>query len=93
MAQEVGVRELLEQVNARFTGVEARFGSLETQVNTRFGRVETAIDDLRKEVRSTSDDLRREIHTNFRWIVGIMITFWGFGLAMWGSILAVLVTR
>jgi len=84
MAQEVGIRE---QINARFSSVEARLSSVEA----RLSRVETAIDDLRKEVHGAIDDLRKEVHTNFRWIIGIVIVLWGSGLAMWGSILGVLV--
>jgi len=78
VAQEIGIREVLEQISARFNSLEGRFNSLEARVEARFDRIERAIEDLRSEV-----------HTNFRWTMGVILTAWAMVVAaVLGALLA-----
>lgn len=55
----------LEERQAKIEGV------LE-QVEKRVSRIEVELADLRKDLI----DLRKEMHSNFRWLVGIMVSTW-----------------
>ena len=79
MTQELGIREVFEQANARLTTVESGLGNLR-------GEVATLLQEMYQELAS----IRREMTTNFRWTVGL---FLGTVLPVWVTIiLAVLLT-
>ena len=35
------------------------------------------IDNLRKELRQEISELRKEVHSNFKWVIGVILTVWG----------------
>ena len=59
----------LEERQAKIEGV------LE-QIDKRVGRLESDITRLEDKVEMGFDSVRNEGRTNFRWLLGIMITMW-----------------
>lgn len=62
---------------------QAKVEGILEQIDKRVGRVESEVSGLRIEINSLRDEMRSEIgelrtkmDTNFRWLVGIMITMW-----------------
>ncbi|HLB28752.1 MAG TPA: hypothetical protein VJM69_01310 [Dehalococcoidia bacterium] len=90
MAQEIGIREVLQQVDARMASlerhVEQRFEDIERRFDERFTAVEKRLDRLEGRM----DRLEQAMLTNFRWMVGLLFTAWvtimasviGLGLAI-----------
>jgi chromosome segregation ATPase len=50
----------------------AKIEGIVEQMNERLNHIETGFSELRTEMGS----LRDEIRSNFRWIVGIILTMW-----------------
>jgi len=84
------VEGILEEVRSRLNHLESDIGRLDgkidglrQEVREDIGRLDGKIDGLRQEVREEIgrldrkiDNLRGDIQTNFRWMVGIMLTIW-----------------
>ncbi|MBI2855876.1 MAG: hypothetical protein HYX93_03415 [Chloroflexi bacterium] len=58
MTQEIGIREVFQQMDARLGVVESAIESLRQEIQN-----------LRQEIQ----EIRREQWTNFRWMVGILV--------------------
>ena len=69
MAEELGTRDVLQQVDARLNGLEQSAREMHSEMESRFERVHTEMGDLRSELRS-------EISTQGRWHVGLMFASW-----------------
>ena len=69
MAEELGTKDVLEQVHARLGNVEQDVRDLRTEMRSGFGRVDDKIDGLRSEVSLKFD-------TQLRWIVGFVFAGW-----------------
>lgn len=52
MAEELGTKDVLEQVDARIGNVEQDVRDLRVEMNAGFGRVDNELGNLRKEMRS-----------------------------------------
>ncbi|HHT9132096.1 MAG TPA: hypothetical protein ACFYED_06385 [Candidatus Tripitaka californicus] len=58
---------------------QAKVEGILEQVEKRVSNIELAIMELRKEIaelRREISDIRKEMSSNFRWLVGIMLTTW-----------------
>ena len=66
------IEGILEQMDKRFSEfreyIEKRFD----QINERINRLENEVSHLREEM----GEIRKDMSTQFRWIIGIMITMW-----------------
>ena len=69
MAEELGTRDVLEQVHARLGTLEQDVRSLDSKVEARFDRVYHEIGDVRSEVNARFD-------RTIRWLVGLIFASW-----------------
>ena len=80
MAETLGTKDVLEQVDARLDNVEQDLRSLRTEMNARFDRVYQEISGLRTEVKTEIRDLRTEMNSRFTgidqrftWMYGLLV--------------------
>lgn len=78
MAQEVGLRDILEQVNARFLSLEEQMREIRREMG---------------DLRRGQEDIRREQAVNFRWLVGIFITGWAVAVSAIITFATIALTR
>ncbi len=93
MTQEIGLREVFEQVNARLTTMEARIENLQRSMEARLDNLERRLDSLAEGLDATRRDMigiHREISTTFRWTVGILL---GTLFPAWVTIILAIVYR
>lgn len=61
-------------------GRVAKLEGISEQISQRLNHLETIVESMRKDLNSKMDSLRTEllarIDTNFKWILGIMISMW-----------------
>jgi hypothetical protein len=80
MAEELGTRDVLEQVDARLDNVEQdlrelrrefhqEMGSLRSEMNSRFDQMYQEMSGLRAETR----DLRNSVDQRFIWLYGLLV--------------------
>lgn len=81
MAEELGTKDVLEQVDTRLSTLEQDIRSLDAKVDarfervdTRFDRVDARFDRVHHELAGLGDTLRSEMTTHGRWQIGIMLT-------------------
>tara|TARA_B100001123_G_C14964699_1_gene889151 strand:+ start:505 stop:834 length:330 start_codon:yes stop_codon:yes gene_type:complete len=75
VAEELGTKDVIEQVDTRLGTLEQDVGSLDSKVDARFERVHEEIGGLRSEMNSTT-----------RWLVGIIFASWLTMMASMASI-------
>lgn len=84
MAETLGTKDVLEQVDARLGNVEQDIRELCSEMNSRFDRVYQEISGLRAEVKAEIGGLRTEVKTeirdlragmnsHFSWLYGLMV--------------------
>ncbi|MCS7206586.1 MAG: hypothetical protein NZ951_01420 [Dehalococcoidia bacterium] len=66
MAQEVGLREVLQHITARLDSHDQELREVRQEIR-----------DLRREMI----ELRRDMFSMFRWLIGIQLTMWATLLA------------
>ena len=66
MAEELGTRDVLEQVDARLDNVERDIRELRSEMNNRFDR-------LRDEMKTEIGSLRAEMNGRFTWLYGLLV--------------------
>jgi uncharacterized coiled-coil protein SlyX len=69
------LRGALDQVNERFSSLDARIDSLESRIVS----VENRMISLEACVSEVQSRLSRKIRDNLRWLIGMMIPVW-FGI-------------
>ena len=69
------LRGTLDQVNERFSSLDARIDSLESRIVS----VENRMISLEACVSEVQSRLSRKIRDNLRWLIGLMIPVW-FGI-------------
>jgi uncharacterized coiled-coil protein SlyX len=69
------LRGALDQVNERFSSLDARIDSLESRIVS----VENRMISLEACVSEVQSRLSRKIRDSFRWLIGLMIPVW-FGI-------------
>lgn len=69
MAEELGTRDVLEQVHTRLGTLEQDVRSLDSKVEARFDRVYHEIGDVRSEANARFD-------RTIRWLVGLIFASW-----------------
>jgi uncharacterized coiled-coil protein SlyX len=69
------LRGALDQVNERFSSLDARIDSLESRIVS----VENRMISLEACVSEVQSRLSRKIRDNLRWLIGLMIPVW-FGI-------------
>jgi predicted nuclease with TOPRIM domain len=73
MAEELGTRDVLEQVDARLDNVEQDLRGLRTEMNSRFDRVR---DELKTEIRDLRAEMNSrfaEMNSRFIWLYGLLV--------------------
>jgi hypothetical protein len=65
MAEELGTRDVLEQVDALLRNVEQDIRALDTKVDVRFDRVQQEFSSVRSEIAGQT-----------RWVVGLVFASW-----------------
>ena len=76
------LRGALDQVNERFSTLDARMGSMENRivsVENRMTGLEGRMDSLNSRLTDTESRLSKDIRDNFKWTIGLMIPIW-FGI-------------
>jgi predicted nucleic acid-binding Zn-ribbon protein len=76
------LRGALDQVNERFSSLDARIDSLESRivsVENRMISLEERMISLEACVSEVQSRLSRKIRDSFRWLIGLMIPVW-FGI-------------
>ena len=84
MAETLGTKDVLEQVDARLGNIEQDLRGLRTEMNSRFDRVyqeisglrtetKTEIGSLRTETKTEIRDLRAEMNSRFTWLYGLLV--------------------
>ena len=93
MAEELGTRDVLEQVHTRLGTLEQDVRSLDSKMDARFDGVQQEIRGVRQEigsVRSEMTGFRSEVTARFdttiRWLVGIIFAS---GLTMMASMASI----
>ena len=80
MPEELGTRDVLEQVDVRLSNVEQDIRSLRVEMIGRFERTDRNLDSLRSDVNGQINGLRSEINGRFerqtRWLVGLILLSW-----------------
>lgn len=66
---QLGTKDVLEQVNTRLGNVEEDMRAFRTEVNTRFERVYQEFGAVRQEI----GDLRRSMDQRFMWLYGLLV--------------------
>jgi len=66
---EIGIREVLQQV-------DARMGALERQMGERVDRLEGRVEELGRDLRREMVELRHEMMRNLRFTSGLVLTSW-----------------
>lgn len=62
MPEELGTRDVLQQVDARLSNLEQNASQTRSEMNARFDRL--------------GDTLRAEMAVNSRWQIGLLATVW-----------------
>ncbi|HLG30949.1 MAG TPA: hypothetical protein VI387_12125 [Candidatus Brocadiales bacterium] len=70
--RQAKVEGVLEQIDKRLDHLESDVSSLRSEINSLRDEMHSGMNSLRGEI----GELRAKIDTNFRWLVGIMITMW-----------------
>ena len=73
MAETLGTKDVLEQVDARLGNIEQDIRGLRTEMNSRFDRVYQEISGLRTETKTEIRDLRAEMNSRFTWLYGLLV--------------------
>lgn len=80
MAEELGTRDVLEQVDTRLGTIEQDIRSLDSKVDARFERMHEEIVGVRSEMNGLHNGLRSDMNARFestiRWIVGLIFASW-----------------
>ena len=69
MAEELGTRDVLEQMDARLGNVEQDVRDLRTEMRSGFDRVQQSFTDIRS-------DLNIRFESQSRWLVGLILASW-----------------
>lgn len=69
MPEELGTKDVLEQVNTRLGNVEADIRALRSEMNGRFDRVYEEFSGLRNEI----DARFRAVDQRFTWLYGLLV--------------------
>ena len=69
MPEELGTRDVLEQVDIRLGNVEQDMRELRSEMNARFDRVYQELSGMRAEIR----DLCRSLDQRFMWHYGLLV--------------------
>ncbi|MBI2502709.1 MAG: hypothetical protein HYW07_05695 [Candidatus Latescibacteria bacterium] len=69
MAETLGTKDVLEQVDARLGNVEQDLRGLRSEMNSRFDRVYQELGGLREEIR----DLRNSVDHRFIGMYGLLV--------------------
>ena len=69
------LRGALDQVNERFSTLDARIGSLDNRMISVEGRMNS----LEARLTDAESRLSKDIRDNFKWTIGLMIPVW-FGI-------------
>ena len=97
MAEELGTKDVLEQVDARLgtleqdvraldTKVDARFDRFQARMDARFDRMHQEIDGRFGGVHAEINGLRSDVNTTTRWLGGIIFASWLTLMASMASI-------
>ena len=80
MAEELGTRDVFEQIDSRLGNVEQDTRTLRTEMNGLRSDVRLEISGFRSEVQSEISGLRTEMHARFvetnafsQWIIGMVL--------------------
>lgn len=76
MAEELGTRDVFEQVDTRLGNVEQDIRALRTEMNARFDRVYEEFGTLRKEMNGLRGDMNtrfEQVEQRFVWLYGLMV--------------------
>ena len=76
MAEELGTRDVLEQVDARLGNVEQDVRDLRTEIRSGFERVQKSFDDVRSDSATFRSDLDARFESQTRWLVGLVLASW-----------------
>jgi hypothetical protein len=76
MAEELGTRDVLEQVHTRLGTLEQDVRSLDSKVEARFDRVYHEIGDVRSEVAGFRSEVNARFDRTIRWLVGLIFASW-----------------
>ena len=71
MAEELGTRDVLEQVHTRLGTLEQDVRSLDSKVEARFDRVYREIGDVRSEVAGFRSEVNARFDRTIRWLVDL----------------------
>jgi len=66
VAMKKDLSELRNELKSEINGLRGEINGLRREING-----------LRSELKSEISELREEVHSNFRWIVGLIVTVWG----------------
>ena len=66
VATKKDLSELRSELKSEINGLRGEINGLRREING-----------LRSELKSEISELREEVHSNFRWIVGLIVTVWG----------------
>ncbi len=81
--RQAKIEGVLEQIDKRVGRLESGITRLEDKIDLlrdellgKIDSVDSKIDSVRDGLLGKIDSLRNEGNTNFRWLMGIMITMW-----------------
>jgi len=76
MAETLGTRDVLEQMDTRLDNVEQDLRALRTEMNSRFDRVYQEIGALRTEMNSRFQEMNARftaVDQRFTWLYGLLV--------------------
>ena len=76
MAEELGTKDVLEQVDARLGNVERDVRDLGTEMRSGFERAHSEIAGLRAEMNNRFESQTRWQVSQNRWLVGLIMGSW-----------------
>ena len=76
MAEELGTKDVLEQVHTRLGTLEQDVRSLDSKMDARFDRVYQELSGHRSEMNGFRSEVNARFDTTIRWVVGLIFASW-----------------
>ena len=76
MPEELGTRDVLQQVDARLGSLEQNAGQTRSEIVGLRSEMNARFDGVHQDFTKLGDTLRSESAANSRWQIGLMVTVW-----------------
>ncbi len=77
VATKQDIEKLREEINELRIATKQDIESLRKELKQEISELRGEIAGLRSTTKHDIDELRKEIHSNFKWVIGVILTVWG----------------